>query len=143
MKKEGLKVFSKKNFLVINLVVVFVYFLFNFVFNFKEDLVVDISPQKDKMIKISQVKNYDNESIRLDIEYGNKNLFEISKRTFNIVLKNNELFTNNNEDLSVNWVNNSNIDINIKDKYKDEFVNVNIDMDNIKIQKNIVKRDNI
>lgn len=135
--------FSKKNFLVINLVVVFVYFLFNFVFNFKEDLVVDISPQKDKMIKISQVKNYDNESIRLDIEYGNKNLFEISKRMFNIVLKNNELFTNNNEDLSVNWVNNSNIDINIKDKYKDEFVNVNIDMDNIKIQKNIVKRDNI
>ncbi|MCT4585901.1 MAG: hypothetical protein N4A54_13320 [Peptostreptococcaceae bacterium] len=135
--------FSKKNFLVINLVVVFVYFLFNFVFNFKEDLVVDISPQKDNMIKISQVKNYDNESIRLDIEYGNKNLFEMNKRKFDVILKNNELFTKNNEDLSVKWVNNSNIDINIKDKYKDEFVNVNIDMENLKIQKNIVKKDNI
>jgi hypothetical protein len=143
MKKEGIKVFSKKNFLVINLVVVFVYFLFNFVFNFKEDLVVDISPQKDNMIKISQVKNYDNESIRLDIEYGNKNLFEMNKRKFDVILKNNELFTKNNEDLSVKWVNNSNIDINIKDKYKDEFVNVNIDMENLKIQKNIVKKDNI
>ena len=33
----------------------------------------------------------------------------------------------------------SNNDINIKDKYKDEFVNVNIDMENLKIQKNIVK----
>lgn len=135
--------FSKKNFLVINLVVVFVYFLFNFVFNFKEDLVVDISPQKDNMIKISQVKNYDNESIRLDIEYGNKNLFEMNKRKFDVILKNNELFTKNNEDLSVKWVNNSNIDINIKDKYKDEFVNINIDMENLKIQKNIVKKVNV